>query len=232
MNKEFIKEIKLAKQSSEQFLKENPSKQLQVNNIIQLLNSNLLNSRFVPDNIKDYILSNPHNLTQNIIKLGKKTIVINILSTKTIKSFYMKLIIAWFIFIDKYKTKTCGNYLTITICLTPFKKEIYPGDKILGPKNVNTGVTTACSENSTIFIYRKEEWFKVLLHETFHNYNLDFTMLNLSNAQMQLKKMFPIESDFLISEIYAEFWAIYLFSLFYSVWHSISATIILEDQKK
>ena len=45
----------------------------------------------------------------------------------------------------------------------------------LGPDNVNTAFTLACSPNSEMVIFRREEWKKVFIHETFHTYGLDFS---------------------------------------------------------
>ncbi len=70
---------------------------------------------------------------------------------------------------------------------------------ILGPVHVNTAFTYACTKsksskskssksksskskssksdkpNATITIYRREEWFKVFIHETFHCFGLDYS---------------------------------------------------------
>ena len=73
--------------------------------------------------------------------------------------------------------------------------------EVLGPNNVNTGYTTRCA-NGNITIYRSEEWFKVLIHESMHYLGLDFSIEN-----HDLKSVFPIDTDILLSECYAESWA-------------------------
>ena len=62
-----------------------------------------------------------------------------------------------------------------------------------------------------IVIYRKEEWFKVFIHETFHNYGFDFS--NASDDLIQygtsfvLNKLYPVKSDVNLYEAYTECWA-------------------------
>lgn len=88
------------------------------------------------------------------------------------------------------------------VYLTSLKKKLQTGTTI-GFFNVNTGFTTA--NGNSIFIFRKEEWFKVLIHESFHCFGLDFTTNN--HVVDRYKNIFPINSTFLIYEAYTEFWA-------------------------
>jgi len=88
--------------------------------------------------------------------------------------------------------------------------------------NANSAFTMVCSDtdasrNQTktsarqIIIFRQEEWFKVFIHETFHNYGFDF-----SNASDELirystnytaKKLYPVRSEVNLYEAYTECWA-------------------------
>lgn len=65
--------------------------------------------------------------------------------------------------------------LNITLYLTNLKKQ-FPktSDLILNEDNVNSGVSIFNNEDRMIVIYRKEELFKVLLHELIHYYGIDF----------------------------------------------------------
>ena len=73
---------------------------------------------------------------------------------------------------DKSK---CVETLNIYVYLTPFEK-IIPAAKgqSIGPENTNTGYTFRCEKQNEIIIYRQEEWFKVLIHETMHAFVADF----------------------------------------------------------
>jgi len=74
-------------------------------------------------------------------------------------------------------------------------------------KNVNTGYTFSCIEESEIVIYRKEEWFKVFVHETMHNFGLDFSLMDNKNTKKFILDLFPVDSDVKLYEAYCDFWA-------------------------
>lgn len=65
--------------------------------------------------------------------------------------------------------------VNIILYLTNIKK-LFPQstDTILNEDNVNSGVTFLSEDEKTIIIYRKEELYKVLLHELIHYYEIDF----------------------------------------------------------
>ena len=105
------------------------------------------------------------------------------------------------------KKSTCVETLTIYVYLTPFKKQL-PENKSesIGPVHANTGYTYRCEKKNEIVIYREEEWFKVLLHETMHAFGNDFINDEGGNA---IKQMFSLPSGISIrmSETYSEIWA-------------------------
>ena len=51
-----------------------------------------------------------------------------------------------------------------------------------------------------------ELWFKVLIHELFHNLNLDFSTANISKSVKKLKSYCKLDSDYYIFETYCEIW--------------------------
>ncbi len=108
---------------------------------------------------------------------------------------------------DKSK---CGETLNIYIYLTPFEKKIptAKGDSI-GPEHANTGYTFRCEKQNEIVIYRQEEWFKVLIHETMHAFGADFDTRSDANDDEYLKTLFSLPDDVNIklSETYSEIWA-------------------------
>jgi hypothetical protein len=99
--------------------------------------------------------------------------------------------------------------LNIYIYLTPFKKEL-PENKseVIGPVNANTGYTYRCEKNNEIVIYRQEEWFKVLMHETMHTFGNDFETEDYNGAAV-IKKLFSLPDgvNIRMSETYSEIWA-------------------------
>lgn len=82
----------------------------------------------------------------------------------------------------------------------------------LKPFHVNTAFASSCpAHGSQIVMYRNEEWFKVLIHESFHALGLDFSMMPsdelLPFLQQEMRRTFVMESDFLMFETWAEIWA-------------------------
>ena len=101
--------------------------------------------------------------------------------------------------------KTLKIYLYLTN-----KKKTLPLNNIvpLNKNNVNSAVTYSCSMNGEILIFRKEEWFKCLIHELFHSLCLDFIGLYSDiDVKSYLRNVFCIKSEYLLSESYNEWWA-------------------------
>ena len=122
---------------------------------------------------------------------------------------YSKLVFFVILILDKNLRKSCTSKLEIKIFLTPYKKLFPPyATDIIGPSEVNTGFSTlGCSSNGSITIYRQEEWLKVVIHELFHNLDLDFSSMKLDNIVPFLYKTFGVNSTYQIYETYTEFWA-------------------------
>jgi hypothetical protein len=80
-------------------------------------------------------------------------------------------------------------------------KKFYPSDRVFGPPHVNTGYSS-----DKIVVYRKEEWFKVFIHECFHYYHLEKGLFDESLREPILK-LFPVNSTVNLYESYCEMWA-------------------------
>jgi len=80
-------------------------------------------------------------------------------------------------------------------------KKFYPPHRIFGPPHVNTGYSS-----DKIVIYRKEEWFKVFIHECFHFYDLEKGLFD-SSLRKEILTLFPVESKVNLYESYCEMWA-------------------------
>jgi hypothetical protein len=87
---------------------------------------------------------------------------------------------------------------------------------ILDEINVNTAFTRTCPRDSEIVVFRKEEWLKVLIHETFHNFALDFSDMNNDKVHRCILDIFKVNSDVNLYESYTEFWAEIINALFCS----------------
>ena len=138
---------------------------------------------------------------QYIFKLKKQNyyFTINIYSKSPINiDHYITNIKTILLLFIHYKPITYKKYNTITIYLTDYEKKLN-GINITH-YNINSGYTY----KNEIKIYRKEEWFKVFIHESMHLFDLDF---NKYGDFYILKKYFPIKSNILLFELYSEFWA-------------------------
>ena len=154
---------------------------------------------YFPENVKTYINENTYTLYDLSFKI--KGIIINV------KLYANKININKYIYFIKLILNICANEAiavkncTITFYLTPFEKS--KPTSTINPEHINSGF---CISDGTIVIFRKEEWFKVFIHECFHLFCLDF-----NEVQIDFKKIFSvlffIKSDFLFFESLVEFWA-------------------------
>jgi hypothetical protein len=127
--------------------------------------------------------------------------------------------LVWLKWCYQYSDTSCNKSLDVFIYLTPFTKLLPSNNnKTLSATEVNTAYTIACMPKGCILIYREEEWFKVLMHESFHAFSLDMGLDD--STRDALRRLFPIDSEFLASEAYAETWARIMncvFASFYSL---------------
>jgi len=124
-------------------------------------------------------------------------------------------------FMVRIRNINCSTDLSIYLYLSPFKKEgmdeIYREG--ISHRHVNSAFTYACKKENEIYIFREEEWKKVLLHECIHSFGLDFAsdrqLIQISNSFV-LKDIFhfSINKDLRIYEAFAETWATILWVLF------------------
>jgi hypothetical protein len=114
----------------------------------------------------------------------------------------------WMSLVEEFR-ECSGGETNVYVYLLPDCKELPKERRGLGVEDVNTAFTRRCWPEINIF--REEEWFKVLIHETFHNHGLDFA--RVWNAQA----CFPaVKSNVLLGESVCEFWANLLHTLLIS----------------
>jgi hypothetical protein len=121
---------------------------------------------------------------------------------------YVDYILYWLYIVNLHASKRCSGELTFFIYHTSLTKELPLSNiDILSENNVNTGFTRTCQPNSEIVVYRMEEWFKVMLHESMHNFGLDFSDMDNTNCKNKILSLFPVKSEVNLYEAYTEFWA-------------------------
>ena len=124
----------------------------------------------------------------------------------------------WLYLCSKYSKNTCVKELEVNVFLTPIKRKLpLSNAKILGPDHINGAYTYCCKPMGEIYIFRKEDWFKVFIHETFHAFGLDFCgSSSLTDIKNITRSIFNIKSDFNIEEAYSETWAVIYNAVFIS----------------
>ena len=153
-------------------------------------------------------------ISYSFVYLGRKVQVHFITQDKSstidLKTYnhYIDAILMWLFVVSKYARKQCSETLVIYIYMTTLDKRL-PDTKthILNEGNVNTAFTWGCPVNSEIVIFRKEEWFKVLIHESFHSFGLDFSSMDISASTNYILNMFKVNSKVNLFEAYTEMWA-------------------------
>jgi hypothetical protein len=190
----------------------------------EILDIDLFESKYVPENIKKYIIDNHNSKISFTSIINKKQITIEFFITKKelltelseIKVLAQKIFIV-FKYLSSFSSKECCKQLKISIMRTHFKKNLpNSGHIVIGPQHANTAVTYNCKKNNSIVIFRKQEVFKTCIHELMHALGLDWYEMDESNFKDKLKGIYKIESDLNTPESYVEFWACILNTCFTS----------------
>lgn len=143
--------------------------------------------------------------------------------------YYSKLISFLSHFIYEMMVRKMGDCVNkiefrsvhVHIYMTGYKK-ILPIKKIkLNADYVNTGLTEGYSETGNLIIFRKEEWYKTLIHELLHLFGADqYTLSNRKNKNTLLD-IFNVHSQMRYGEAFVEFWANVLQSAFLSYYQNM-----------
>lgn len=182
-----------------------------------------LRSKYVANNIEKYIITKGKK--QIVYKYKNKlTYIVNfIIFTDVIDNQYLKYldmcvvnIFSIIDFLERYRKNTCNiKTLELYIFLTNFKKELPISHRnVIGPENVNTGLTIPCRETTRIVIYRKEEFMKLAFHELIHAMGIDIPNIFYTLYTTKLDAFFGIESTYNLNETYTEIWSMILNILF------------------
>ena len=182
------------------------------------------NSNSFPEEIRKHIdelslteLCYNFSLFNRNIKVFFITEEVNIELKLDVYNKHVDAIIIWLYILNEYASKQCASNLVIYFYFTSLEKKLPNSNiEILNESNVNTAFTTTCPKDSEIVVYRKEEWFKVFIHESFHNFALDFSDMNNEECKKRILNIFPVQSEVNLYESYTEFWAEIINALFCS----------------
>jgi hypothetical protein len=119
----------------------------------------------------------------------------------------------WLYIANQFSTRSHSSHphLKIYIYMTDLLKQLPSYPMIIDEAHANTGFTIPCTKthNREINIFRREEWYKVFIHETFHNLCLDFcdSEQQTKEASVYLLSVIPLNIDLRLYETYCEMWA-------------------------
>lgn len=117
----------------------------------------------------------------------------------------------WLFVANKNAKNKCSKHMNLFFYMTDHIKT-KPAQKkeAMNWIHANTAFTTQCSPTTNITLFREEEWFKVFIHETFHNMGLDFSSFASGTqiADRLVLQQYSVNiSDLRLYETYCELWA-------------------------
>jgi hypothetical protein len=185
-------------------------------------------STYLPEEIQDHILNEPSTATTYHFKVNDRKVddrkvvlhfvvfddTLNTLMENKNMDEHARRVCALIHLVSAHAARpACSSTLNIYIYMTDFKKR-FPTEKgqSLDAIHANTGMAYHCAKNNDVVVYRKEEWFKVLIHELFHAFGLSFIESDMepevhAGMQRSLQRMYAISHPVRIYETYCEIWA-------------------------
>lgn len=145
-------------------------------------------------------------------------------------------IFVWYYFISRFSSEECSKRVNLHIYNIDEKKVFPKHGEPIGSFHVNSAFTTSCMPETSVYIYRNEEWYKVLMHESFHNFGLDFSSLDENYGNQPILSLFPhVEAKSIrIYESYCETWATFFNAFmhgFFSTQKKENVSLILKKTK-
>jgi len=207
-------------------------------NVTKITNSSLQlkghDYHLIDEEVRHHIENMTSTIEQYSFVINSRTIQVSIICEKGCDDFFfkkaIKQIYIWLFIALSYSNSQCSQTLSIFLYLTELEKTT-PTNSIIDRINVNTGFTFSCKTVNEINIYRKEEWFKVLIHESFHNLGLDFSHHECSHIDKIILSIFPVNADVRLYETYCELWA-EIINVMFIVFYSSNDSESLENMIK
>ena len=113
------------------------------------------------------------------------------------------------------------------VILLSSAKKTYPENRVFGLPHANSGFWSA----GRIVVYRKEEWFKVFIHECFHHLHYEKVLFD-EKLRPRILALFKVYSEVNLYESYCEVWARTLNCCMMSVCHKIPLETLLYHEKR
>jgi len=135
----------------------------------------------------------------------------------------------WLFVANKQRHSECSQKLHIYLYLSELFKLLPENGDVFDMEHANTAFTTSCNPDTTIHLFREEEWFKVFIHESFHCLGFDFSSSNTlcEMSKRQITDVFSVKSDVNFFETYCEMSAEFLNIIFYEYFKNKNQDILL-----
>lgn len=206
---------------------------------IELINNQLLLEKYINNalstkygNIKDVI--NNLKKTKYIYHIYLNNININlyVYSTKKLDTFnYIKLLKVYKRISIIYKYYNLNKNINIHLSFWN-KPRTFPKNDFFRSKNINGGFTDFLSND--IYIFRKDEYPKVILHEFIHHIDiLNMSIINISTYnKKKIKNFFNIHENcnFIPVEAIIEFWCHIYNTIFISIEYNIPFKLLFNKE--
>lgn len=187
----------------------------------------------IPNEISNVITTTCVKHYEYSFQIDQRKVMVHLsvpLSKLNPESIFRK-VFQWFHVMNHYADLACTAEIHIYLYLASHKKEMPKNEEPIDRIHANTAFTYSCQPtNTTIHVFRVEEWFKVLIHETFHTVGLDFVRLNAewqNKIQNEIVQLFRVSlPDIRFYETYCEMWGEILNNMFF-----VSTTINARSTK-
>ena len=159
-----------------------------INNPRQIIKPKIFGAHSFPENVMNHIDNMSLTELTYTFSLFGRNITLHFITEDDnpdieLYNKYVDAIYMWIYILSKYASKKCSNTLVAYLYFTSLEKVLPSSNiQVLDELNVNTAFTTTCPRDSEIVVFRKEEWFKVFIHETFHNFGLDYSDINFEKT--------------------------------------------------
>ena len=206
---------------------------------IELINNQLLLEKYIKNALSTKYANIPeviNNLQKTnyiyLIYLNNININLYVYSTKKLDTFnYIKLLKLYKRISIIYKYFNLNKNINIHLSFWN-KPRTFPNNDIFRSKNINGGFTNIFSND--IYVYRKDEYPKVILHEFLHHIdilNKSISNINTYNIE-KLKKFFNIDDncDFNPVEAIIEFWSFIYNTIFISIEYDIPFKLLFDKE--
>lgn len=207
----------------------------QIDTVSKIPKPDMYDITFFPKNIQKFIDDTSEYALKFNCMIKDRDITVHFIITEKLDnemimtlSNYIYKIYMWIYVISSMSNAKCSKQLTIYLYLTPFEKFL-PNNQleILDSQHVNSAFTTGCRSSTEIVLFRSEEWFKVFIHETYHNFGLDFSDMNLYTVNKNISEIFNTNIEYNLYESYCETWARIINTMFYTY-----LSIPIKDKEK